>query len=170
MDPNAVTFGIAIGVAILVFMRLRRRRLQGRAAAARPEAKPRSMPRVGTPGTITYNQIQALKRNDFEPDRTWSKEEAALILDAVTYLRAVCRTIADADDGPPPMDVQNELLRIALITEDVRDYIRKWGEERRAAGLDEFADDEPELVRNNQFERLAREARKFLVRPNAETA
>lgn len=163
MDPNSVTLGIAIGIAVLVFMRLRRRRMAGRSAAPARETKPRTMPRIGTPGTVTFNQIQALKRNNFEPDRSWSREEAALILDAVAYLRAVCRMISSDDDGPPPIEVQNELLRIALITEDVRDYIRKWGEERRAAGVDEFADDEPELVRNNQFELMAREARKFLA-------
>jgi hypothetical protein len=57
-----------------------------------------------------------------------------------------------------------------LTTEDVRDYVRKWGEERRAAGLDEFAGDEPELVRNNQFERVAKAARQYLTKPPAVAA
>lgn len=170
MDQETVTVALAVAIAIVLFMRLRRRRGSTRTTAARtaPAAsQPAAMPRMGTPGTITFNQIQALKRSNFTPDRTWSKEEAALILDAVTYLRAVCRAVASEDDGPPPIEVQNALLVVVLTTEDVREYVRKWGEERRAAGLDEFAGDEPELVRNNQFERVAKAARKYLTKPPA---
>lgn len=163
MDPNSLAIAIAVGIVIWIMMRRRRRTGRSAPAAVRTEEKPRAMPRIGTPGTITFNQIQALKQNNFAPDRNWSREEAALILDAVAYLRAVCRTIAGEDDGPPPIEVQNELLRVVLTTEDVRDYVRKWGEERRAAGLDEFADDEPELPRNNQFEHVAKAARTFLA-------
>jgi len=170
MDQNSLTVALALGIAAFIFIRMRRRRRAGgktSAAAARPAAQAPAMPRVGTPGTITFNQIQALKRNSFAPDKSWSKEEAALILDAVTYLRAVCRTVAGDEDGPPPLEVQNALLVVVLTTEDVRDYVRKWGEERRAAGLDEFANDEPELVRNNQFERVAKAARKYLTQSPA---
>ena len=121
------------------------------------------MPRLGEPGTITFNQMKALRQNNFVPDKSWSREEAALILDAVIYLRAVCRTVASDDDGPAPLEVQNELLRVILTTEDVRDYVRRWGEARREAGHDEFTDDERKLPRNNQFETVAKAARKHLI-------
>ena len=169
MDQNTVTIALAVAIAIVFYRYVRKRRSKPGtpASAARTSAQTPAMPRIGSPGTITFNQIQALKRNSFSPDRTWSKEEAALILDAVTYLRAVCRMIASEDDGPPPLEVQNALLVVILTTEDVRDSVRKWGEERRAAGIDEFAGDEPELMRNNQFERVARAARKYLTKPPA---
>ena len=170
MDPNTLAIAVVVGIVMWVMMRRRRQSGNARgttAAARRPEEKPRTMPRVGTPGSITFNQIQALKQNNFTPDKSWSREEAALILDAVAYLRAVCRAVAGDEDGLPPLEVQNELLRTVLTTEDVREYVRKWGEERRAAGIDEFADDEPELPRNNQFEHVAKAARKFLSSPAA---
>ena len=170
MDQNSLVVALAIGIAAFILIRRFRRRKPGAtpsAAAARTAAQAPAMPRIGTAGTITFNQIQALKRNSFAPDKSWSREEAALILDAVTYLRAVCRTVAGDEDGPPPLEVQNALLVVILTTEDVRDYVRKWGEERRAAGIDEFAADEPELVRNNQFERVARAARKYLTPSSA---
>jgi hypothetical protein len=171
MDQDTVTVALAVAVAVFVYTRLRRRRSGAASSRAKPiSASLPAMPRIGTPGTVTFNQIQALKRNSFAPDRSWSREEAALILDALTYLRAVCRAVASDDDGPPPLEVQNALLVVVLTTEDVRDYVRKWGEERRAAGLDEFAGDEPELVRNNQFERVAKAARQYLTKPPAAAA
>ena len=128
-----------------------------------PSDKDRAMPRIGEAGTISFNQIQALRANSFTPDRNWSREEAALILDAVKYLRAVCRDVGDREDGAPPVEIQNELLRFILTQQDLRDYVRKWGEDRRADGFDEFSDDEPELARNNQYARVEAEARKYLV-------
>ena len=130
---------------------------------ARPPAARREMPRMGEPGTVTFNQIQALRRNNFSPEKSWSREEAALILDAVKYLRAVCRDVSDADDGPAPLEVQNALLRFILTEQDIRDYVRKWGEGRRRAGLGDYGEDEPILSRNNQYARVEAEARKYLV-------
>ena len=127
-----------------------------------PSDKDREMPRIGEPGSITFNQIQALRANSFTPDRKWSREEAALILDAVKYLRAVCGDVGDEEDGAPPVEIQNELLRFILTQQDLRDHVRKWGEDRRDAGLDEFSDDEPVLVQNNQYRRVEAEARKFM--------
>lgn len=127
-----------------------------------PKNDEREMPRVGEPGSISFNQIQALRANSFAPDRNWSREEAALILDAVKYLRAVCRDVGDQEDGAPPVDIQNELLRFILTQQDLRDYVRKWGEDRRDQGIDEFSDDDPVLVQNNQYGRVEAEARKFI--------
>ena len=69
------------------------------------------MPRLGTPGTITRDQIK-LKDNDFTPERQWSKEEAQLILDTVTYLRAVIYMVSE--EASPPIEVQNEILKFIL--------------------------------------------------------
>lgn len=127
-----------------------------------PSDKERAMPRFGEPGSISFNQLQALRANSFTPDRNWSREEAALILDAVKYLRTVCRNVGDSEDGAPPVDIQNELLRFILTQQDLRDYVRKWGEDRRTEGIDEFSDDDPVLVQNNQYHRVETEARKFM--------
>ena len=119
------------------------------------------MPRTGEPGSITYNQTRALQRNNFTADRNWSCEEAALILDAVKYLQTVCYNIAGEEDGPPPLEIQNILLRLILTGQDLRDYVRKWGETRRNDGSGE--DDEPDLPHNRQFERIAAAARDHLA-------
>jgi hypothetical protein len=121
-----------------------------------PPASPRTMPRLGEPGTITEEQFTALNRNLFMPSREWSFEEAALVLDAVTYLRAVCAAAIGVRE--PDLGVQNELLTFILQDQDLRDYVRKWGENRRAQGIDE---PEPELKRNDQFYRVARAARRL---------
>ena len=83
-----------------------------------------------------------------------------MIVDAVIYMRAVCRDIAGSDDGPPPLEVQNALLRFILTDQDLRDYVRKWGETRRDEGTED--DDDPALMRNNQYERIAEAARRHI--------
>jgi len=182
MSPETLMLAFGFGWAIWVLMRMHRKRkamqqaaredgAEGGAARAggAPPARrePGAMPRLGKPGTLTFNQIKTLQRNGFAPDRNWSREEAALILDSVAYLRSVCRTIADRADGPPPLEVQNELLRYILTQQDLRDYVRKWGEARREEGGDPLAeaDDEtpPALPRNNQFDRVAAKAEEFLT-------
>lgn len=167
---NAETLVILVGFlwgGYMLFKIHQRRKRTGDPAAglvAKPETQRREMPRIGEPGTITFNQMRALQRNDFKPDKGWSREEADLILDAVKYLRAVCRDVGEEDDGPPPLEVQNALLRFVLTEQDIRDHVRKWGDERRQAGLDNFSDDEPVLARNNQYARVAAEARRYIVK------
>ena len=104
-----------------------------------------------------------MQQNNFDPDKSWSREEANLILDGVKYLRAVCRDVGDRDDGPPPLEIQNDLLRFILTEQDIRDYVRKWGDDRRDEGFDEYSDDEPVLAQNNQYLRVEGEAKRFLV-------
>jgi hypothetical protein len=130
----------------------------------KPETAKKEMPRIGKPGTISFNQISALQRNNFEPDKNWSREEAYIILDAVKYLRAVCRDVGDQEDGPPPLEIQNALLRFVLTEQDIRDYVRKWGDGRREEGFDELSDDEPVLPRNNQYSRVEAEAKRYLIK------
>lgn len=168
MDAETLIIVAGFMWAAWVLMKIHKRR---QAASKDPteaivpkvvETKAREMPRSGEPGTITFNQLQALRTNSFTPDRNWSREEAALILDAVKYLRAVCRNVGDSDDGPPPVEIQNTLMRFILTQQDLRDFVRKWGEDRRLEGIDEFSDDEPVLVQNNQYQRVEAEARKYI--------
>jgi hypothetical protein len=184
MSIETLMLAFGFGWAIWVLIRIHRRRQASQ--MARPDdartsgpkradasqgtparREPDTMPRVGQPGTITFNQIKALQRNGFTPDRQWSREEAALILDTVAYLRIVCRNVADSADGPPPLEVQNELLRFILTRQDLRDYVRKWGEDRRDEGRDPLAEAEeeqaPSLPRNNQFDSVAAKAQEFLT-------
>lgn len=184
MNLESIMVAFGVGWAVWMLMRLHRRRKavqQARRDGTAPEAaspsspsassaaagKQATMPRVGTPGSITFNQIKLLQRNGFVPDRQWSREEAALILDAVAYLRIVCRTVAESDDGPPPLEVQNELLRYILTQQDLRDFVRKWGEDLRAEGDNPIEDAEtdspPAIPRNRQFDRVAAKADQFLT-------
>ncbi len=134
-----------------------------RKTKAENEQASRAMPRMGKPGTVTPKQIQELRLNSFTPEKDWSFEEAALILDALSYLRSVCNDIADDQDGPPPLEVQNELLRFILTEENLRDYVRAWGERRREAGEDNNDDDDTlELPHNRQYDRVADKARSHL--------
>ncbi len=127
------------------------------AVARRTDQKSESsMPRLGVPRTVTGEQLRRLERLNFPRDRNWSREEADLILDSVIYLRAVC---GEAIRQPePPLPVQNALLRTILTDQDLRDYVRAWGERRRDNGE---ADTEPVLAHNNQFERVAAAAREL---------
>ncbi len=174
MTAETLVLAFAFGWGAWILYRIHQRRRSrdnptGGIVEAVPERKPREMPRIGEPGSITFNQIQELKRNSFTPDRNWSKEEAALILDSVSYLRAVCRDIAGDEDGPPPLDVQNELLRFILTEQDVREHIRKWGEGRREAGGGDYDDDLPDLPKNRQYDRVRNHASRFFEADEPET-
>ena len=166
MNPETlmIVFGLLWG-GWIIFRIHKRRQSQNDPSSSivsKPKLKPSEMPRMGNPGSITFNQTRALQRNDFSPDKTWSLEEAALILDALKYLRSVCREIAEDKDGVAPLEVQNALLRYILTQQDIRDYVRKWGEDRRNLGFEDYADDEPNLEKNNQYERVVNEAKLYL--------
>lgn len=156
MDIGTVI--LALLTAVLIWFWVKRRRPGIFAGAPKPVAPPapRTMPRIGQAGTITEEQIDALQRESFTPSTEWSFEEAALVLDAVTYLRAVCAETIGVRE--PDVGVQNELLALILSDEDLRNHVRKCGAARRAAGV---ADTPPELRRNHQFERVAAAARRF---------
>ena len=168
MDTESLVILIGFMWGAYMLFKIHKRRQQTKDPAAglvaRRETQQREMPRVGEPGSITFNQIKVLQQNNFDPDKEWSREEANLILDSVKYMRAVCRDVGDEDDGPPPLEIQNAMLRFILTEQDIRDYVRKWGDDRREAGFDEFSDDEPVLARNNQFSRVEGEARRFLIK------
>ena len=158
MEIESLIFAAVIGLTIYLFMRrvkimkAQKRRLVEQAASGEPPEDPGSMPRLGNPGTITREQTKLLKENDFEPSRLWSTEEAKLILDAVTYQRAVIyMTTGEAD---PPIDVQNQLMKLILGNDDLREYVYEWGLNR---SRDEDASPQPVLERNGYFEQVEAE-------------
>ena len=55
-------------------------------------------------------------------------------------------------------------MKFILTKQDIRDYVRKWGEERRGIGMGDFADDQPELTKNGQYDRVRIEAEKFFTK------
>ena len=159
---ESLIFAAVIGLTIYLFMRRikvmkeQKRRLAEQAASGEAPEDPGSMPRLGSPGTITRAQIKLLKENDFEPSRLWSTEEAKLILDAVTYQRAVIYMTTGETD--PPIEVQNQLMKLILGTDDIREYVYEWGLNRTR---DEDASPQPVLERNTYFERVEAEVLKL---------
>ena len=139
MSTESLIIGFAFAWGLWILLRIHRGRGARRslfadkptATAKDAVADARAMPRLGKPGSMTPNQARMLRFNNFATDKQWSFEEAALILDALTYLRAVCRDMAGEEDDPAPREVQNELLRLILTDQDLRDYVRRWGERRR---------------------------------------
>ena len=158
MEIESLIFAAVIGLTIYLFMRrikimkARKHLIAEQAASGEPPEDPGSMPRLGNPGTITREQTKLLKENDFEPSRLWSTEEAKLILDAVTYQRAVIyMTTGEAD---PPIDVQNQLIKLILGNDDIREYVYEWGLNRTR---DEDSSPQPVLERNEFFDRVEAE-------------
>jgi hypothetical protein len=155
---ESLIFAAVIGLTVYLFIRrMRVLKLKKRMQAEEierggPPEEPESMPRLGTPGTVTRDQIKWLKDNDFEPSKLWSKEEAQLILDTVTYLRAVIYMTTEEAD--PPIDVQNHVLKFILTDDTLREYVYEWGLNRTR---DEDAAPQPVLERNEHFARVEAE-------------
>ena len=144
-------FAAVIGLTVYLFMRRLKimkaqKRRQAEEAENGPPEDPGSMPRLGNPGTITREQIKLLKENDFEPSRLWSKEEAKLILDTVTYQRAVIYMTTGETD--PPIEVQNKLIKLILGTDEIREYVYEWGLNRTR---EEDSAPQPVLEKNEHF-------------------
>ena len=160
-----VAFGFAWGAWIIY--RIHKRR-SGRGEPTAPlvsksKAERAAMPRFGEPGTMTFNQKKELQNNSFNPDNNWSQEEAYLILDGVKYLRLVCSEISSQKDGAPPLEIQNALLKFILTEQDIRDHVRKWGEDRRNQGVGNCSKDEIQAIQNRQYDRVKTEAKKYLT-------
>jgi hypothetical protein len=156
---ESVLLAVVIGVAVWLFMRnartMRERRLQrGRSspgAGAGDVPQPKSMPRFGVPRSITREQMTLLKENDFEPHRQWSKDEAQLILDSVTYLRAAVRMVTGETGAPT--EVQNNILGFILGDDELRNNVLDWGVNRTHE--EEDAGEDVELPSDETFERVA---------------
>ena len=122
-----ILLAVVIGFAVWWFMRnarmMRARRQQLSQPRPDPEGgdapQPKSMPRIGVPGTITREQMARLRENDFEPLRQWSREEAQLVLDAVTYLRAAIRMVTG--EVGAPIEIQNNILGFILGDDELRE-------------------------------------------------
>ena len=154
MSENLI-FALVIGLTVYMFMRRLRslkqqKKLQkNKNVVANTGQEPGSMPRIGKSGTITRQQIQSLKDNNFEPSRIWSSEEAQLILDTVTYLRSAIYMVTQEKNAP--IEVQNTILKFILTNEDLRDYVYRWGLNRTR---DERSQKHLILERNECFERV----------------
>ncbi len=152
MGENLI-FAAVIGLTVFLFMRrlrlMKERKRQQLQQLQTGDESPSTMPRLGTPGSITREQMQELKRNNFEPSRLWSKEEAQLILDTVAYLRTVIRMRTGEDD--PPVAVQNRLLRFILSDDDIRQHVLEWGLNRTRE--DEQAE-HPAIERDEVFAKV----------------
>lgn len=155
---DSILLAVAVGVLVWLLMRRLRmkklREIQARQSAGGEASEPKTMPRVGTPGTITRDQIARLKQMNFEPDRRWSSEEAQLIIDTVVYLRAAIKQETGESDAP--LEIQNNVLAFILTDETLREYLMSWGQNRARRGV---SDEEPELRRNEHYERVAEHIR-----------
>lgn len=155
MNENLI-FAAVIGLTVYLFMRRLRllkeqRRQQQQQRVAGAGEPPSTMPRLGTPGTITREQMQELRGNDFQPSRLWSREEAQLILDTVVYLRAVIH--AATGEADPPVEIQNSLLRLILSDDEIREHVLDWGLNRTR---DEEGEEHPDLPRDEVFAKVER--------------
>ena len=123
---SSVVLGILVAVLAWLFMRTRRLRALQRQQAQNPAPaeNPATMPRVGTPGSVTKDQLRRLKEFHFDPSRHWSREEADLILDSVVYLRAAIAQVTETADAPE--EFQNKILAFILTDERLREYITSW--------------------------------------------
>ena len=139
------SFLLAILVAAIVWLVMRHGRTLRRAPPVRP-----TMRRVGTPGTVTPEQLARLKALEFEPSPDWSREEADLILHAVDYLRQVI--LAVRGDADPSIELQNRLLVFILSDASLRDRVGAWGASRAGDSA---------LERDAAFERVAAQARRL---------
>ena len=154
---NSIIVAVLVGLATWIFIKATQKARQRRVVPDNSSVvKQKAMPRIGTPETITEEQISLLKKNFFKPAKSWSYEEAAIILDATTYLRAVCVEVLGSRDQH--LRLQNELLNFMLADQGLREYILKWGKDRRQEGL---SHEKVVLKHNQQFDRVAEAVRKF---------
>lgn len=156
---ESVLLAIVVMVFVwLVMHRARKTRLRREEArrAAAEGGEPKSMPRLGTPGTVTREQTTVLRKMDFEPDRGWSEEEAALIIDAVHYLRAAIKQ--ETGEADAPLEIQNNVLAFILTDEALRDYLIAWGQNRARKGETGQPDS---LNRNEQYDRVVAHIREL---------
>jgi hypothetical protein len=122
---ESLIVAILAGVAMWFAINQGRKRRARRAAVAAQAAQPPSagtMPRLGTPGTISRQQIKALEANNFEPSTDWSREEAALMLDGLAYARGVLAAVTGRHDHD--IDVQNQVFAFVMRDDVIREYVR----------------------------------------------
>jgi len=145
---------LAALVSVTVWLMMRRwrlNRIRKQAALETTQSGPRpTMPRMGTPGTVTNDQIKVLKEYNFEPSPQWSVEEAALILAGATYARAVLTEVTGRREHP--VEVQNLTFTFIMGDEALRQYVADWA--RNLSRL-RATDQVPPPKHNEQFQRVA---------------
>jgi hypothetical protein len=108
------------------------------AAPAAPGVEPPApqMPRLGKPGTATDDQVEALMEARVVPAppcrdlHDYSAEEAAAILNAIAFARAVARQVTGGEDEEAPPEVLTELLNDLVATtladDELREFALRW--------------------------------------------
>jgi hypothetical protein len=158
-------FAVVVGVTVWLFFRnarvmreRRRQQTEARGSAGNgPPPEQKSMPRFGVPRSITREQMKRLRENDFEPHREWSKEEAQLILDTVTYLRAAIRIVTGETNAP--IEVQNSILSFILGDDALRENVLDWSLNRTHE--EEDAGEDVELPADQTFQAVEAHIRKL---------
>jgi len=131
--------------ALLLFLfmpwRLFRRRPDAAPVVAEPAASGAEppapqMPRLGKPGTATDDQVEALMEARVVPAppcrdlHDYSAEEAAAILDAIAFARAVARQVTGGEDEEAPPEVLtallNDLVATTLADDELREFALRW--------------------------------------------
>ena len=121
---ESLIVAILAGLSMWFAIRQGRKRKARRAALAAQAAPPvaGTMPRLGTPGTISREQIKALTANHFETSADWSWEEAALMLDGLAYARGALAAVTGRRDHD--IDVQNQVFAFVMRDDVIREYVR----------------------------------------------
>jgi len=112
------------------------------AVAAGPEAEAAAetpwpqMPRIGKPGSATDQQVEALIEARVVPAppcrdlHDYSAEEAAAILDAIAFARAVASQVTGGEDEDAPPEILTELLNDLVATtladDELRAFALRW--------------------------------------------
>jgi hypothetical protein len=103
-----------------------------------PPAEPSwpQMPRIGKPGSATDDQVEALMEARVVPAapcrdlHDYSAEEAAAILDAIAFARAVASQVTGGEDeeAPPEVitDLHNDLVATTLADDELREFALRW--------------------------------------------
>jgi|GEM_PF-4422565 hypothetical protein len=94
------------------------------------------MPRIGKPGSATDDQVEALMEARVVPAppcrdlHDYSQEEAAAILDAIAFARAVASQVTGGEDEEAPPEVltalYNDLVATTLADEELREFALRW--------------------------------------------
>lgn len=105
-------------------------------APAAPSPSASQMPRNGRPGTATDDQVEAMMELRIMPAppcrdlHDYSTEEAAAILDAVAFARAVASQVTGGEDQEAPpealTELLNDLVATTLADDGLREFALRW--------------------------------------------
>jgi hypothetical protein len=138
-----IAWALSLLLLLLMPWRWLRRRPPAAALAEAPPFTPPEptpawpqMPRSGRPGTATDDQVEAMMELRILPAppcrdlHDYSSEEAAAILDAVAFARAVASQVTGGEDEDAPPEVLTELLNDLVATtladDELRDFALRW--------------------------------------------